>query len=77
MHPKEDACRGSLLYERLETFSSHDVVKYFGINIKDFLELPTDVCNMILELSLKRKKQEGNATEAVLQQLRQEETKTK
>lgn len=72
MHPKEDASRGSLLYERIKDFGRNEVYKHYGINLKDFLDLPTDVCMTILESTAELRNQTGKMAGDVLDKLEKE-----
>jgi len=69
MHDSEDASKGSVLYERIEMFAEFQVTKFFGLSLADYMELPTDVCSKILEISAKRQKVEGSVTNSMLSQL--------
>lgn len=70
MHPKEDTTRHSLLHERVREFTKREVFKHTGINLKDFLELPTDVCGMIFESAAEAAKEVGKMTNEVVDDLK-------
>lgn len=69
MHQSEDSAHGSMLYERIEQFKRHDVFKVFGLNLVEFLDLPRDICAMILEICAKKQKEEIKAMTDVTNQL--------
>jgi hypothetical protein len=58
MHFAEDACSTSRLYEMIRVFEDRKVYPYFGLNLKEFLELPHDICENILEICLSRQTKE-------------------
>ena len=69
MQWSEDASNGSTLYERIEQFRIHGVSKHFGLNLKDFLDLPTDVVDFVLEQSAKAQKEQGTIAQDILNDL--------
>lgn len=69
MHPGEDASTGSLLYERIEQFEERKIYQRFGLTLKDFLDLPSDVCMKVMEVAGKRLKDEGTIAASVMTQL--------
>lgn len=69
LHDGENTGIGSTLYERIELFAERGVTKHFGLSLSEFLELPTDVCDRILEISNKRQAIEGSVAGNMLAQL--------
>lgn len=69
MHPAEDTCTGSVLYERLEQFADLCITKHFGLSLTEFLELPTDVCSEIMRIAAKRQKLENTVASDMLDKL--------
>jgi hypothetical protein len=69
MHDCEDSSKGSILYERLNQFAEYCVAKHFGLSLAEFLELPTDVCNEILNISDKRQRTENSVATNLLNEL--------
>lgn len=55
MHWGEDAISSSTLRDRLEAFLDNGVAQRLGISWKDFLEMPTYMCDLMLEVLSKRK----------------------
>lgn len=47
----EDNVSYGRLRERLEAFAEHSVGKWFSISFKEFIDMPTYVCDMMLEIS--------------------------
>jgi hypothetical protein len=69
MHPMEDTVTCSLMYERIEQFAQVDVSKRFGLNFIDFLSLPRDYCEKMLEVASKMKGKEDADAAAMLKNL--------
>lgn len=69
MHPKEDATRHSALHERVREFGKREVFKHYGINLRDFLELPTDVCMMIFETAAELAKDTSKMADEILKDM--------
>lgn len=69
MHPAEDSSTGSLLYERIEQFGEKQVPKWYGLSLKDFLSLPTDICIKILQECEKLRNKESTDTSNLISQL--------
>lgn len=65
MHYAENCRDGSLMDERLSQFADKQVVKFFGLSLTEFLNLPSDTCLKILEICGKKQNEEnviaGNA----------------
>jgi hypothetical protein len=72
MHLKEDTYRHSLLHERIRMFGVNEVHKHYGLNLKEFLELPTDVCSLILEECAKLRGQSNKQTDDIVSRLEKE-----
>lgn len=47
----EDNVSYGRLRERLEAFAEHSVGKWFSISFKEFIDMPTYVCDMMLEIA--------------------------
>lgn len=47
----EDNVSYGRLRERMESFAEHNVGKYFNISFKDFIDMPTYSCDMMLEIA--------------------------
>lgn len=69
MHDVENSCDGSLLYERLDQFAKEKIGKHFNISIKEFLELPTDICDRMVEISVRLNKEAAEIASDVLNEL--------
>ncbi|SAL81759.1 hypothetical protein AWB67_05932 [Caballeronia terrestris] len=66
MREAEDSSSGGLLYEQVRRFEERLVYKHFGLNLVQFLELPSDLVRFVLELSLKRQQSNSTTQEAVV-----------
>jgi hypothetical protein len=69
MQPHENNAMGSLLYERIEQFAERKVIKYFGLSLAEFMELPSDVSSEILRISGKLLQEETKVGADALNQL--------
>lgn len=69
MHDAENATTRSPLHSRIEQYFNSDVYKYSGIALDNFLQMPTDYVEYILELSNKRLAQEGKMAANAASQL--------
>jgi hypothetical protein len=67
----EDSASGGLLYERIRQFEERQVFKHFGLNLVQFLELPTDLVTYVLDLSLKRQHSTKQTQEDVVNEIQQ------
>ncbi|MGF6603716.1 hypothetical protein P3T23_008470 [Paraburkholderia sp. GAS448] len=52
MHEAEDTSSGGLLYERIRQYEKRQVLAHFGLNLIEFLTLPSDLVAFVLEQSL-------------------------
>jgi hypothetical protein len=50
----EDSSSGGLLYERIRHYDEREILKFFGLDLVEFLELPTDLVTYLLELASKK-----------------------
>jgi hypothetical protein len=69
MQWSENSTLGCTLYERIEQFKEFDVGKHFNISIKDFFDLPSDVCRKLIEVSKKSQGATETAAQEVLKDL--------
>lgn len=60
----EDTFYNNGLYERMENFSLRKVGVHFNISFKDFLNQAPYVCDMMLEVSAQRCKEDAEYAEA-------------
>jgi hypothetical protein len=65
----EDSASGGLLYERIRQHRDRQVLKYFGLNLIQFLELPTDLVTFVLELSLQSQQSDKRTQEDVASEI--------
>jgi len=65
MHSAENVCIGSTLDERIKQFADLEVGKHFNISLKDMLDLPTDIVNVMLEVSNNRQNVTIKAADAL------------
>jgi len=49
MHPKEEYIKSSRLERLIKAFRKHNVHKYYGIGLQEFLNNPTHINQIILE----------------------------
>lgn len=46
------------LRNRIEEFSKYNIVKYFGLSFTEFIDLPSFVCEMLIEEAREKKKEQ-------------------
>ena len=51
LHPAEDTCKDSLLYDAIGKFAKRGISKMFGISLIEFMELPRDVSDHMYEVA--------------------------
>ncbi len=68
-HWSEDTSGSYRLHELLEKFSLNQVNKYFGLSFVEFLELPTEYCESILEVAADRLKMDANVADSIKNEL--------
>jgi hypothetical protein len=69
MREAEDSSSGGLLYEQIRRFEERQVYKHFGLNLVEFLELPSDIVRFVLEMSLKRQQSNAKTQEDVVDEI--------
>ena len=65
----EDTATTSTLYERIRHYHKAGVYKQFGLNLKDFFDMPSDICKEVLEISAKATAAESKTVNSMLQGL--------
>lgn len=65
----EDSMKNSLLYERSEEFVQYKVGEHFKMSWLEFMELPHEYCNMLIEISKKKVALEASVVSQVANQL--------
>ena len=50
MHDKENVTVHSELYNTIRRFRRYKVSQHFGMSLTEFLSMPTEYCNMILQM---------------------------
>jgi hypothetical protein len=69
MNWNEDTVTGGALYERMSQYVDRDIQKYFGLSFYEFIEQPTYVITMQLEIAEDRIRKEAPLNEAARQAL--------
>lgn len=70
-HPSEDICARSQLYKTIKEFKDRKVYQYFGLSLLEFLDLPVDICDYILDVSGKQTTAENTKQGHLLNELNQ------
>jgi len=52
LHPAEEVCSRSLLYDTIRKFGRRKIASVFGVSLTEFLELPRDICDHMFEVSM-------------------------
>lgn len=60
----EDNVTGGRLRERMEAFAENGVAKHFNISFHEFIQQPTYVCDMMLDVSEAMNQRDVNSPEA-------------
>lgn len=69
MHPAEDVCPNSLLYDAIRKFGKRDIAKTFGLSLTEFLELPRDICEQLFTVGLEIAKEKSNGLAGLVDEL--------
>jgi hypothetical protein len=60
-----------LLYERIRQYDEREILKTFGLDLVQFLELPTDMVTYLLELGLRKQASKDNVARDVENEMKQ------
>jgi hypothetical protein len=72
MNWNEDSITGGSLHERMNNYIDYDIQKYYGLSFKEFIDQPTYVITMQLEIAEARIRKDeplNNAARQALQSL--------
>lgn len=69
MHWAEDTVTGCSLYEMIDMYVNHDIMKHFGLSLTDFLDLPTYVVTHLFETAAKLQKSPNRAVQDLLNEM--------
>lgn len=70
IHPLEQYGRGGGLYQKMELYARSGIKEIFpGVSVLDFLKLPREMCDHILEISERVRSAEQASQESILAQL--------
>jgi hypothetical protein len=69
MHPSEDTITDGALHERMKEYVECDIHKYFGISFLEFINQPTYVLRMQLEIAQEQIRKEAPIADALRKQL--------
>jgi hypothetical protein len=70
LHPAEDHCKGSRIYELIKLFPILKIYQHYGMSLTDFLELPHDYADLILTESSNRYKKDAEQNESLINKLK-------
>jgi hypothetical protein len=56
MFPSEDINDGSLLEEAIRTYVGRNIKETYGLNVIEFLDLPVDIMEMMIQIADEQKK---------------------
>lgn len=65
LHETEENTTTSRLYSTIEAFKNKGIKDLFGLNLVEFLNLPSEYCTLLLEIANK----EGNKNQSILDNL--------
>lgn len=66
LHGAENISEGSSLYELIKLYADRKINTHYGLSITEYLELPHDICQMIMKDCTDRMQKEINTTADVL-----------
>lgn len=66
LHKAENTSLGSPYKKRMREYAMNGVLKYFGLSFTEFLDLPRDILEDILEASREEQRKEVKALEGKL-----------
>lgn len=69
LYDTEENSESSLLHSRVEQYIKSNVLKYTGLNLVEFLDLPREIVMWIFKLSENKAAQEGAVLSDVQQKL--------
>lgn len=69
LHYAEDFSSTSKLAEVIKVFADNKVYQYYGLNLTEFLELPHEICTMILKDCDERQKKESTVANKMMTDL--------
>lgn len=69
MHPKEDASTFSRLHRTIQRYDKQGIKDQFGLNLREFLELPRDYVELLFRLAVEKMQTENPKIEQVARQL--------
>lgn len=69
MHPGEDYCQHSLLYARIREFARKRVGRVFNISLVEFLDLPRDICDYMIDVAVDQMNDESQTMEQLREDL--------
>lgn len=61
MYPAEQVSPDSLLYDAIRKFGKRNIAKTFGLSLNEFMELPRDIAEHIMDVALEISKEKNNA----------------
>lgn len=69
MHPAEDITSNTMLESRISKFASSGVKDVLGLNLKEYMNLPTDICDMLCRVATTELSKKSAITNAALNNL--------
>lgn len=63
-HPAEDPIKDSPLFVTISLYAERNILSLFGLDLVEFLQLPSDYCEMLVEIAdnvAKRKNKDAEA----------------
>lgn len=69
MHPAEDPTTDTLLEAKLLGYAQSGIKDVFGLNVKEFMSLPMDICDMMHKVANNEIAKKNKATSDVLKDI--------
>ena len=69
-HWNEDNVLGGPLHERINQYVDHQILRHFGLSLDEFLDKPTYMCDLLLQMASDRNRKEKPVIDEALNALK-------
>ena len=71
LHETEDNTTTSALYEAIETYHNKGIKELFGLSIKEYLDLPNEICIKLMEVANKNTQKNNTILSSIEKDMQQ------
>jgi hypothetical protein len=71
LHEAEDNTTTSALYEAIETYHHKGIKDLFGLSIKEYLDLPNEICIKLMEVANKNTQKNNTILSSIEKDMQQ------